>query len=209
LRIVALRDLGDKQMHVRVTNQIFPCAITIPMSSSMNITQWHVPIDDENCYWYSIFTSFGEPVDHETMRAQRLREHTLPEYAPIRNKRNNYGYDPQEQATQTYTGMGMDINVHDQWACESMGAIQDRSREHLASSDVAISRYRRMLRRAIKTQDEGSREMPLVVDAAAARSIRGPVAIDAVAPADDWHGVWDLRDRERRNRCSWDAGFED
>jgi phthalate 4,5-dioxygenase oxygenase subunit len=143
------------------------------------------------------------------MRAQRLREHTLPDYAPIRNKRNNYGYDPKEQATQTYTGMGMDINVHDQWACESMGAIQDRSREHLASSDVAISRYRRMLRSAIKKQDEGSREMPLVVDAAAARSIRGPVAIDSIAAADDWHGIWDLRDRERRNRCSWDASFED
>jgi phenylpropionate dioxygenase-like ring-hydroxylating dioxygenase large terminal subunit len=209
LRIVALRDLGDSQMHVRVTNQVFPCAITIPMSSSMNITQWHVPIDDENCYWYSIFTSFGEPVDHETMRAQRLRQHTLPDYAPIRNKHNNYGYDAKEQATLTYTGMGMDINVHDQWACESMGAIQDRSREHLASTDVAISRYRRMLRRAIKMQVEGARELPLVVDAAAARSIRGPVAIDSVAPADDWHGIWDLHDRERRNRCSWDAGFED
>jgi hypothetical protein len=37
---------------------------------------------------------------------------------------NNWGYDPEEQRTTTYTGMGMDINVHDQWAVESMGAIQ-------------------------------------------------------------------------------------
>ena len=32
-------------------------------------------------------------------------------------------------------GMGEeDINVHDQWAVESMGAIQDRTREHLGTS---------------------------------------------------------------------------
>lgn len=205
LRIVALRDLGDERMHVRVTNQIFPCAITIPMSRTMNITQWHVPVDDENCYWYSIFTSYAEPVDHETMRAQRLKEHTLPDYAPIRNKRNQYGYDPQEQATRTFTGMGFDINVHDQWACEGMGPIQDRTREHLATSDVAISRYRRLLRRAIKKVKNGEGSLPLVVDAAAARNITGPVAIDSIAPGDDWKGVWDERDRERRAQCSWQA----
>ena len=64
---------------MRVTNQVFPCAITIPMSAEMNITQWHVPVDDESCYWYAMFTSFDAPVDRDTMRAQRLAEHTLPE----------------------------------------------------------------------------------------------------------------------------------
>jgi phthalate 4,5-dioxygenase oxygenase subunit len=33
--------------------------------------------------------------------------------------------------------MGDDINVHDQWAVESQGAIQDRTREHLGSTDKA------------------------------------------------------------------------
>ena len=55
------------------------------------------------------------------------------------------------QQTRTYLGMGEDdINVHDQWACESMGAIQDRTREHLGKTDVAIIRYRRMLRAAME-----------------------------------------------------------
>ena len=137
--------------HVRVTNQIFPVAICIPMSREMTITQWHVPVDDETCYWYTIFTSFKNPVDKELMREQRLKEHRLPDYAPLKNKSNNYHYDPAEQATQTYTGMGMDINVHDQWAVEGMGAIQDRTQEHLGRSDVAIIRYRRMLRQAIRS----------------------------------------------------------
>ena len=49
LKITALRHLGDGRTHVRITNQIFPEAICIPMSREMTITQWHVPIDDENC----------------------------------------------------------------------------------------------------------------------------------------------------------------
>ena len=55
-------------MHYRITNLVFPNAIVIPMSNEMTITQWHVPIDDLHCFWYSIFTSFGAAVDRETMR---------------------------------------------------------------------------------------------------------------------------------------------
>ncbi len=130
---------------MRVTNQVFPQAICIPMSNEMTITQWHVPIDDEHCYWYSMFTSFGAPVNKHLMREQRLKEHRLPDYAPLKNRRNNYGYNPAEQSDETYTGMGLDINVHDQWAVESPGPIFDRTNEHLATSDKAIIAYRRML----------------------------------------------------------------
>jgi hypothetical protein len=51
--------------------------------------------------------------------------------------------------------MGLDINVHDQWAVESPGPIFDRTREHLATSDKAIIAYRRMLRKAIEAAGEG------------------------------------------------------
>ena len=78
LRVVSLRHLADGRTHVRVTNSIFPEAISIPMSNEMTITQWHVPIDDENCYWYSMFTSFGNPVDKQVMWDQRIAEHSLP-----------------------------------------------------------------------------------------------------------------------------------
>ena len=46
------RDSTRTRTHVRVTNQLFPHGFVIPMSTEMTITQWHVPIDDENCYWY-------------------------------------------------------------------------------------------------------------------------------------------------------------
>jgi nitrite reductase/ring-hydroxylating ferredoxin subunit len=207
LRITTLRDLGDGQRHVRITNQVFPCAVTIPMSNEMNITQWHVPVDDENCYWYAMFTSFAGPVDKLAMRAQRLAEHTLPDYAPIRNKGNNYGFDAEEQKTLTYTGMGLDINVHDQWACESMGPIQDRTKEHLATTDRAISSYRRLLMQAIDQCEKGETDLIGRPDADAARAIRGPIAVDAVGPAGDDEKLWTAKDRLRRENCPWDASL--
>src|SRR5204862_251362 len=82
-------------------------------------------------YWYSIFTSFGAPVDKDTMRNQRLKIYPAPDYKPIHGRGNGWGFDAGEQRTQTFTGMGFDINIHDQWACESQGPIADRTRENL------------------------------------------------------------------------------
>src|SRR4026209_800495 len=161
MRVVTLRRISDANTHVRVTNLVFPHAFTIPMSSEMTITQWHVPIADNRHCWYAIFTSFGAPVNKDEMRRQRLELYQLPDYIPNKNKSNDYGFDAHEQEHATYTGMGADINAHDQWACESMGAIQDRTQEHLGPSDKAISAYRRLLRQALEQSGNGGK--PLMV----------------------------------------------
>ncbi len=206
MRLIALRHLEDGRTHVRVTNQIFPHAISIPMSREMIITQWHVPVDDETCYWYSMFTSFTAPVDKQKMRDQRLQEHRLPDYAPLKNKRNGYGFSSDEQATQTYTGMGLDINVHDQWAVESPGAIFDRTREHLGKTDVAIIRYRRMLRAAIAGLEAGDEEALPMRNGVDPATIKGPISNDTIAMTEDWHGAFAASDAERRAACAdWDA----
>lgn len=206
LKITALRHLQNEMTHVRVTNQIFPTAICIPMSREMTITQWHVPIDDTHCYWYTIFTSFQDPVDKKKMRQQRLQEHRLPDYAPLKNKSNNYHYDPDEQHTTTYTGMGLDINVHDQWAVEGMGAVQDRTREHLGRSDVAIIRYRRMLRKAISAVEENpeSQDLPML-NGTNLQSLKGPLSNDSIARNKDWQAAAGMADRQRRESCPWNA----
>jgi len=204
LRLTALRDLKNGQTHVRVTNQVFPCAITIPMSREMTITQWHVPIDDKQCYWYAMFTSFTAPVDKVKMREQRLAEHRLPDYAPLKNRANNYGYDPQEQARETYTGMGMDINVHDQWAVESPGAIFDRRQEHLGKSDIGIIAYRRKLRAAIVAM-AANKPASLPMAGNAVKTVHGPQSVDTIAPTSDWQTTWPKVDAERRAACPWDA----
>jgi phthalate 4,5-dioxygenase oxygenase subunit len=204
LKITALRTLDNGLTHVRVTNQIFPETICIPMSREMTITQWHVPIDDETCYWYTMFTSFRKPVNKELMRDQRLKEHRLPDYAPLKNRANDYHYDPAEQASMTYTGMGLDINVHDQWAVEGMGRIQDRTQEHLGRSDAAIIRYRRMLRAAISSIEEGVGDLPML-NGTPPSDIVGPLSNDAITKNDDWRKASQQADLARRAECPWDA----
>lgn len=205
LKITALRHMENNLTHVRITNQIFPQAICIPMSREMIITQWHVPIDDENCYWYTLFTSFAKPVDKQIMRDQRLKEHRLPDYAPLKNKSNNYHYNPEEQSTLTYTGMGLDINVHDQWAVEGLGPIQDRTREHLGRGDAAIVRYRLLLRKAIKAVETNKAESLLMQKGPDVAKIVGPLSNDAIAVTDDWQAASWQADMLRRTECPWDA----
>ena len=199
LQISTMRAINENVVHGRVTNMLFPHAFVIPLSREMTITQWHVPIDDTHCYWYAIFTSFGAPVDKAVMRAQRLQAHTLPDYVPMAGRANDWGYDPDEQAAETFTGMGQDINVHDQWAVESMGAIADRTKEHLGYSDRIITAARRMIFRAIDDVGEG-RDPPGVRDVG---DLHGPGTIDAVGPADDWDRYWQDQEAGRRRATPW------
>jgi phthalate 4,5-dioxygenase oxygenase subunit len=138
------------------------------------------------------------------MRRQRLELYELPDYVPRKNRSNDYGFDPHEQEHETFTGMGADINVHDQWACESMGAIQDRTKEHLGQSDKGISAYRRILRDAIRTAQEGRKPL-MVLDAEEAARITGPAMIDGIGPTDDWQGYWKTTDASKRKAAAWAA----
>ncbi|MCR4471729.1 aromatic ring-hydroxylating dioxygenase subunit alpha [Burkholderia sp. SCN-KJ] len=202
LRLIAKRPLSDERTHVRVTNVVFPQAFVIPMSSEMTISQWHVPVDDENCYWYAIFTSFSKPPNKAQMREQRLDLYELPDYTSRKNKRNNYGFDLNEQKTETYTGMGFDINVHDQWAVESQGVIQDRTREHLGTTDKGIIAYRRLLVEAIEKHQAGEKTLMIIDEEQAAR-LTGPASIDGIGPADRWDEYWKESDLKRRAAAPW------
>lgn len=203
VRLTTLRVIDEATTHVRVTNAIFPHTFVIPLSPTMTITQLHVPVDDTHTYWYAFFTSFTDPVDRETMRAQRLAHITLPDYVPKNGRHNDWHFDPAEQRTRTYLGMGEDdINLHDQWAVESMGPIQDRTREHLGTSDKVIMANRRTLLKAIETVRAGGRA-PMAVDAAAAAALHGPETIDCIAPAAGWAAHWQQQVAARRAAAPW------
>ncbi len=98
--------------------------------------------------------------------------------------------------------MGLDINVHDQWAVESPGPIFDRTKEHLGKSDVGIIAYRRMLRRAIEAAGNGG-ELPMSLTNGDGSAIRGPAAVDTIADLEGWEETWKARDRERREASGW------
>ncbi|MGX6448234.1 Rieske 2Fe-2S domain-containing protein [Patulibacter sp. S7RM1-6] len=205
LRVFAIRQLTEEMKHVRITNLMFPNAFVVPFGNDKVFAQWHVPIDDENHYWFMILYDFAEPTDKETLLQQRLKEVTLPDYRPVRNRGNNWGFDAAEQRDVTYTGMGLDINVHDQWAVESMGPIQDRTVERLGVSDRAVTANRRMLLRAIDAFEAGNPTPGLPVDEETARALKGPRAVDTIAPTEGWQERWRERETERRERSPWAA----
>ena len=208
MRLTALRRMSDALTHVRVTNAIFPHTFVIPLSETMTITQMHVPVDDTHTYWVAIFTSFAGPVDKDLMREQRLRHIQLPDYIPKSGRHNHWGFSPEEQISRTYLGMGEDdINVHDQWACESMGAIQDRTREHLGTSDKAIMANRRMLLQAIDEVQAGRLPLGMAQPAVAAQRT-GPDTVDGIAPTEGWPAWWREAVDAKRAGAPWDAAIE-
>jgi hypothetical protein len=99
--------------------------------------------------------------------------------------------------------MGLDINVHDQWAVESMGPIQDRTVERLGVSDRAVTANRRMLLKAIADHESGLETPGHPVDAASAASFTGPLAVDMVAAAADWKDRWREHEAKRRDASPW------
>lgn len=197
-RTRTLRDFHGRFTHVRVSNCIFPNAIAIAMSPTMTIMQWHVPIDDVRCYWYAMFVSYAEPVDAATLRAQRIDKVELPGYGSKLGRSQRWGFDPAEQRTETYTGMGQDINVHDQWAVESPGPIFDRTNEHLSPADVAIRTHRRMLQAA-----QRERSAATLIGTADPAALRGPAAIDAATSGADYDEAWRSLETRRRLASGW------
>lgn len=203
LQITALRPMTDELTHVRITHGIFPYTFVIPLSETLTITQMHVPIDDTHTYWYAFFTSFDKPVDKEAMRLQRAQFIPGPEFIPHSGKHNDWGFDAQEQRTTTFLGMGEeDINVHDQWAVESMGPIQNRTREHLGTTDKVIMANRRMLLAAIDAVAAGGMP-PGVGDPSQSDQMKGPDTVDGIAPAGTWAQWWLQQTDAKRAKAPW------
>jgi len=124
-------------------------------------------------------------------------------HVPVNGRHNDWRFDPAEQRTRTYLGMGEeDINLHDQWAVESMGAIQDRTREHLGTSDKVIMAHRRQLLKAIETVRAGGTP-PLALAADAAAAMVGPDTIDCIAPATRWQDFWQEAAAAKRAAAPW------
>ena len=80
--------------------------------------------------------------------------------------RNDYLIDRAAQRSgQSYTGIG-GIHLQDQAVTESMGAIYDRTREHLGTSDGMIIRTRRRLLQVARDLREHGATPPGVDDPA-------------------------------------------
>jgi phenylpropionate dioxygenase-like ring-hydroxylating dioxygenase large terminal subunit len=186
LRIYTVRQLAGDKMYLRVSYFILPNLSAFPGQTGGEgySVNWHVPIDDTHHWKYTFVFSAGAPLKEDTI--SRGRSELTADYHLIRNQTNRYLQDREAMTTKTYTGMGSGFQAHDAFATASQGAIQDRTDEHLVSSDKAIVAARKLMQRAIKDIQEG-REPPHVIRAPSENHFPHLLVIsDMVPDSSDW-----------------------
>ena len=162
VRIYSVRQMGEDKIYLRVSNFVLPNLSTFPGQTGGQGygINWHVPVDDTHHWKYCFVFNREAPLDQAVIDKSlaEVDEH----YRPVRHEGNRFMQDRQSMKTQTYTGMGSGFQSHDVFATGSQGTVQDRTQEHVVSSDIAIVAARKLMEKGIKDIQEG-REPPHVI----------------------------------------------
>ncbi len=174
LRLYAIRDIGEGDTYVRISNFIMPHGSAFPAGTVVDPAKqkldenehyalhFHVPIDDNRHWKYRILFRLNGPVDAEFIDRTQNNFTTESSFERPRAARNRYMQNRDEQRTRTYTGMGTNFQDHDRFATESQGRILDRTTERLATTDKPIIAMRRQMLAAIEATRRGGH--PLMTD---------------------------------------------
>ena len=171
----------------RIAHFLFPFYTMIPtgvLGVQVLVRAW-VPIDDAHVMFWAIsvpqsrqgtasggnaagMTAGGRPVGAAGARTGALEflpdtTDWLGKFRLTQNRDNDYLIDREAQRTQSFTGIA-GIQQQDQAITESMGAIIDRTEEHLGSSDAMVIRTRRRALNAAKALRDGGVIPPGVDD---------------------------------------------
>ena len=166
VRIFTQRRAEESKTYLRVTNYVFP-NLSFFAGRDQRYGQggytvhWHVPIDNVSHWRYEFYYHSVAQLDKEQMAAN-IRTEIDENYCSLRTADNRYKQDRREMKTVSFAGMGNYFATHDLFAVESPGAIHDRSRENLGTTDVPIATARRMLLDAMQGLSQG-KEPPLVL----------------------------------------------
>jgi len=154
LYIGARRNAEDDQYYWRITPWLMPCFTMVPPRGDHPVHgHFWVPIDDQNCWAWSF--DYHPTRDLTTAEVDAMKDghgihvRYIPgTYRPLQNKDNNYLMDRAAQRAGTsYSGIE-GIAMQDASLQESMGPIQDRTRENLVSTDNGIIMVRNRLKKA-------------------------------------------------------------
>ena len=186
LRISTLRDASADKRYLRTTNFIMPNLAAFGGSTVGDgyAAHWHVPIDDHH-HWKYIF-AFSRSNQLDEFLRTRSRADLTADYHVTRNGANRYQQDRASMQTQTFTGMGSNFQVHDAFATESQGPVQNRTEENLVSSDKAIVAARKLILNGIKDVQEGREPQHVVRDVKLNCFSNLVVISDVIAKSLDW-----------------------
>ncbi len=190
LTIFGRRNADDDTHYWRVTQWIFPWFTLIPPfgEHALGGHMW-IPIDDESCWAWSINFLPDRPLPDEELQAMRegkgIHVKYIPgSFVPLANPGNDWLIDRQAQKDRVSFSGVEGFSIQDASLQESMGPIQDYSKEHLVATDKAIVMARRMLARAAREHLEGVE--PPALDGACQRVRAASVLLKRDQKVDEW-----------------------
>src|SRR5438477_2317028 len=155
LYIGARRNADDGKYYWRITPWVMPCFTMVPPRADHPVHgHFWIPIDDENCWaWSFDYHPVRALTEYEleAMKAGKGVHVTVDKsYRPLQNKDNDYLIDRVAQkAGKSFSGVD-GFGMQDASVQESMGPIQDRTKENLVSTDNGIIMARHRLMKAAK-----------------------------------------------------------
>jgi hypothetical protein len=99
----------------------------------------------------------------------------------IRTKANRYLQDRASMKNKSFSGIGYNFQAQDACVIEGAGQVQDRTKEHLVTSDKAIIAARKLLLKGIQDVKDG-RDPLHVVRNPSANNFAHIAVISEVAP---------------------------
>ncbi len=164
LYVGARRNAEEGHYYWRITQYVMPAFTMIPPRGDYTLHgHFWVPIDDTHCWAWSYDyhpTRKIKPEEREAMKAGKgIHVKLVPgTYLPVAKKENDYLIDREKQKSGAIASGVEGIGMQDASLQESMGAIVDRTYEHLVSSDKGIIMARRKIFKALEAMKEG--QMP-------------------------------------------------
>ncbi len=166
LFIGARRNAEAGHHYWRITPWVMPCFTMVPPRGDHPIHgHFWVPIDDHN-HWawsfdYHPTRALSEREVQAMLDGKGIHVRYVPgSFRPLQNKDNDYLMDRAAQKAHiSYSGIE-GIAMQDASLQESMGSIQDRTRENLVSTDNGIIMARQRLMKAARALVEQGVEPP-------------------------------------------------
>jgi phthalate 4,5-dioxygenase oxygenase subunit len=198
----ARRDAPDGEYYWRVTTYAMPTFTQIASQSRGGNGIFVIPRDDETHWWFTVRPPrlAEDPAPRDPNFAKILDGSAIADPATlgiipgtwrrVRNKDNDYLLDREMQRTHNYTGLPGN-RAQDQAVTESMGAICNRTEEHLGAADTAIIVMRRLLMRMARRLVDDGTDPELVRNADWFHT----QPMDVTTAESDFQRLWDDHER--------------
>ena len=170
----ACRETPNDGNYWRVTQFQLPFYTSVPAYNGLNRLKIWVPMDDTHTMVWEANWSPDRVLDADMRQGAAGRvgpSGFLPDddgwYGRGRfaaRAENNYLIDRERQRHVNFSGLEDGTPAQDAAMQESMGAVVDRSREHLSASDAAIIRMRRRLMQAARALQSHGTIPPGIAD---------------------------------------------